>query len=195
MGKAIVQLAMSLDGFIADAADGVWDLYGWLTNGDTELQMGGMTFKTSATSAAYYKENTASVGAAVTGRRDFDISEAWGGKHPYNLPAFIVTHHPPEQWTGPDSPFTFVTDGVESAIAQAKAAAGGKHVSVNGSSVVQQGLAAGAIDELQIDLIPILLGSGVRLFNNLTSTPIELECTRVVPAPGVTHLTYKVHYR
>jgi dihydrofolate reductase len=128
----------------------------------------------------------------VTGRRDFDVSNAWGGKAFLSLPCFIVTHHPPQEWVKEGSPFTFVTEGVESAIRQAQAAAGDKTVSVSGTQIVQQALKAGLLDEIQIHLVPVLLGAGIRLFDHLDTAPIELETTRVIDAPGVTHLTFRV---
>jgi dihydrofolate reductase len=190
MGKVIAGLAMSLDGFIADADDGVWPLFGWLTNGDTPLEIVGQKFMTAPASAAHYQEVVATTGAAVTGRRDFDISKAWGGTYPMGVPVFIVTHNPPQEWI--DSPFNFVADGVESAIAQAKQAAGDKDVSVNGSHIVRQALKAGLIDELQIDLVPILLGKGIRLFEPVGIEPVQLEIVSVATAPTVTHLKYRV---
>jgi dihydrofolate reductase len=108
------------------------------------------------------------------------------------VPVFIVTHHPPAEWSGPDSPFNFVTDGVESAIAQAKQAAGDKDVSLNGSHIVRQALKAGLIDEFQIDLVPILLGTGIRLFEPLGIEPVQMEIVSVATAPTVTHLKYRV---
>lgn len=192
MGKVIAGLAMSLDGFIADANDGVWPLFGWLTNGDTPLEIMGQKFMTAPASAVHYQEIVAMTGAAVTGRRDFDISKAWGETYPMGVPVFIVTHHPPAEWSGPDSPFNFVTDGVESAIAQAKQAAGDKDVSLNGSHIVRQALKAGLIDEFQIDLVPILLGTGIRLFEPLGIEPVQMEIVSVATAPTVTHLKYRV---
>jgi dihydrofolate reductase len=194
VGKVIAAFAMSLDGFIADAKDDVWPVFGWLLNGDTPVEVPGVDrpFKTSPASAAHYQELLETTGAEVTGRRDFDISRAWGGKHPFGIPAFIVTHSPPPEWVYEGSPFTFVTDGVESAIHQAKQAAGDKNVVVNGSKVAQQCLAASLIDEIHIDLVPVLLGDGIRLFEHLGAAPIELATTSVVDAPGVTHLKYRV---
>lgn len=194
MGKVIAVFAMSLDGFIADPDDDVGRLFGWLAGGDTPLPAPGSerVFMTSPASAAHYQELFATTGAAVTGRRDFDVSRAWGGKHPMGIPAFIVTHSVPAEWAGPDSPFTFVTDGVASAVAQARAAAGDKDVEVSGSQITQQCLTAGLLDEIGIDLVPVLLGAGIRLFDHLGATPIALERTRAVAAPGVTHLRFRV---
>jgi dihydrofolate reductase len=126
----------------------------------------------------------------ITGRRNFDIARAWGGNPP-GAPCFVLTHRPPEEWQGPDSPFVFVTDGIESAIQQAQAAAGEKDVEIGTPSTFQQALNAGLLDEIRIDLAPVILGSGVRLFDDLGVTP-ELQIRSVVPTPDVTHLRYSV---
>ena len=102
---------------------------------------------------------------------------------------FIVTHHPPDGWD--DAPFTFVTDGVESAVLQARTVAGDGIVGVSGANVVQQGITAGCIDKLAIDLVPALLGDGISFFDNL-GKPIELDGHRVVEGNGVTHLSYRI---
>jgi dihydrofolate reductase len=131
------------------------------------------------------------MGAMVTGRRTFNIAGAWGGNPP-GVPCFVVTHTVPREWVKEGSPFTFVTDGVESAIRQAKKAAGEKNVVVATASILQQCLTARLVDEIDIDLAPVLLGAGIRLFDNLGTEPINLEITRVVEAPGVTHLRFRV---
>ena len=133
----------------------------WYAGGDTALTMAdGKVFHLGSVSAVVMQTLWRATGALVTGRRDFDVSAAWGGTHPLNVPAFIVTHTPPPDWATRRSPFTFVTDGVASAIAQAKATAGERHVLVNGSRIAQQGLQAGLVDELQIELVPVVLGQG-----------------------------------
>jgi dihydrofolate reductase len=132
------------------------------------------------------------IGALVTGRHDFDVSGAWGGQPLQGWHTFIVTHNPPAEWTQPGSPFHFVTDGVESAIAQAQQAADGKDVAVGGTTIVQQALRAGLIDEISIELVPMLLGSGTRLFDHLEMHPTDLEIVRVIPTRDVTHLHYRV---
>lgn len=194
MGKVIAEFAMSLDGFIADRNDGVWSLYGWLIKGDTPFLVPsmGQSFMTSPESAAHFQEIIDNAGSLITGRRDFDVSHAWGGKPPYGVPTFIVSHSVPDQWAGADSPFTFVTEGVERAVMLAREAAGDKNVLVGGSQIVQQALNQGLIEELHINLVPLLLGDGIPLFTRLGNTPIELEAYSVVPAPGVTHLKYRV---
>jgi dihydrofolate reductase len=128
----------------------------------------------------------------VTGRRTFDLTNGWGGRHPLDVPVFIVTHAVPQEWVFEGSPFTFVTDGLESAIEQAKAVAGDKDVGVVGASLVQQCIRAGLLDEIHVDLVPVLLGDGVRLFDHLGTEPIELESTRMLEGAGVTHLTFRV---
>jgi len=194
MAKTIVAQTMSLDGFIAAADDDVWPLFGWYTAGDTDLPIPGVprSFKVSKASAELILREWGSIGAVVTGRRDFDVSEAWGGAPPFGVPTFIVTHQPPDEWTKPGSPFTFVTDGVESAVEQAKQAAQGKTVSIGGSHIIRQALMADLVDEIGIELAPILLGSGIRLFDNLDGKKIELAYTGVIEGTGVTHLRFRV---
>jgi dihydrofolate reductase len=129
----------------------------------------------------------------VTGRRTYDITNGWHGNGPLpGLPLFVVTHHVPKHVPQGESRYTFVTDGIATAIEQAKAAAGEKYVSLMGASVAQQCLRAGLLDEIQIHLVPVLLGGGVRLFDQLGRENIELETVRVLDAPGVTHLRYRV---
>lgn len=201
MGKVLFNMTMSLDGFVAGPNDspenGLGDggeaLFNWYFSGDTEVLVseGTPVLKVSQESAELLKEAFASYGAGVWGRRTFDIANAWGG-HPPGSPAFIVTHHIPQEWVYDGSPFTFVTDGVESAIRQAKQAAGNKAVVVSTASILQQCLNAGLMDEIHVDVAPLLLGQGVRLFDHLNIEPTELEIIRVVQAPGVTHLAYRV---
>jgi dihydrofolate reductase len=151
-----------------------------------------MVFKVSRASAELLQEEWGKLGAGVAGRRMFDIANGWGGSPPGGGPCFIVTHAVPQEWVREGSPFTFVTDGVESAIRQAKQAAGDKNVAVSSANIMQQCLKAGLLDEIQSDLIPVLLGGGVRLFDHLGAAPVELELTRVVEGLGVTHLKYRV---
>ena len=196
MGKVVVGLSMSLDGFIAGPNDDVERLFEWYFNGDTDYMTpgGDLTFKVSPISAEVIRESFGAVGVVVTGRRTFDLTNGWNGRHTLNAPVVVVTHTVPREWVREHegAPFTFVTDGVERAVAQAKQLAGEKNVAVGAASLAQQALRAGLIDEVHIDLVPVLLGSGVRLFDNLGEVPIQLEQTRVVEAPGVTHLDYRV---
>ena len=200
MGKVTFNITMSLDGFVAGPNDGPDNglgdggdrLFDWYFSGDTEIRIseGTPVLKVSSQSAKAMKEALATSGAGVWGRRTFDIARAWGG-HPPMSPCFIVTHRVPHEWVKAGSPFIFVTDGVESAIRQAKQAAGNKDVVVCTASILQQCLNAGLMDEIHVDAAPLLLGSGVRLFDNLDK-PVELENIRVINAPGVTHLAFRV---
>ena len=194
MGSVSTGFSMSLDGFIAGPNDEVDRLFGWYYSGDTEFPVAGgaRVFKISRASAELLQEEWGAIRAIVTGRRDFDVSGAWGGKPPLDVPTFIVTHRIPQEWVKEGSPFTFVTDGVESAIEKAKKDAGDKNVGVGGSTITQQCLLAGLLDEIRIHLAPILLGAGIRLFDHLGAEPIELERTRVIDAPGVAHLGFRV---
>jgi dihydrofolate reductase len=151
-----------------------------------------MVFRISPQSAELLREVDRTMGAFVTGRRTFDIANGWGGRPPLGVPTFVVTHTVPQEWVYEGSPFTFVTEGVEDAVEQARAVTGEKDVAVGAASIAQQCIRAGLLDEVHINLVPVLLGGGVRLFEHLGITPIELESTRVVEAPGVTHLGFKV---
>ena len=193
MGKVVTGITMSLDGFIAGPNDDVSHLFGWYFSGDREIpiQDGNMSLRVTPESAKVLEDAFKQTGAMVAGRRMFDLSQAWAG-HPPFAPAFILTHNPPQEWIKEGSPFTFVTDGIESAIAQAKAAAGDKNVAVATATTTQQALKAGLLDEISVGLVPLLLGDGVRLFEHLGAEPRDLEIVQVVEAPGVTHLTYRV---
>ena len=196
MGTLGTGFSMSLDGFVAGPNDDVQRLFAWMYRGDTDFEWasGDRDFglKVSAQSAEMFEEAARTTGALVAGRRLFDLAGAWGGKHPLDVPVFVVTHTVPEEWARPGSPFTFVTDGVASAVEQAQHVAGDKRVAVASPTIVRQCLQLGLLDEIHIDLVPVLLGDGIRLFDHLEIAPIELECTRVIEAPGVTHLTFRV---
>ena len=127
----------------------------------------------------------------LTGRRTFEVAHGWGGNHAWG-PAFVLTHEIPAGWPRPDSTVHFVTDGIESAVQQAKAAASGKSVGVHGADTIQQCLNAGLLDEISIDIAAVLLGSGVRLFDRLAGTPLVLGNPTVIRGVGVTHLRYAV---
>ena len=151
-----------------------------------------MTFKVSEPSAEHLRVLTASLGAVLTGRRTFEVAQGWGGNHAWG-PAFVLTHSIPEGWPRPKSTVHFVTDGIESAVAQAKAAAGGRSVGVHGADTIQQLLNAGLLDEISVDIAAVLLGSGVRLFDHLDSTPAVLGSPSSIQGVGVTHLRYPIH--
>jgi dihydrofolate reductase len=194
MSKVIALMSMSLDGYVADLNDGVAEVFDWYFSGDVEIPVGGsdpMTFRVSRPSAGHLHGLISELGAMLTGRRTFDTAEGWGGNHAWG-PAFVLTHKVPAGWPRPKSTVHFVTDGIESAVRQAKAAAGGKNVGVHGADTIQQLLNAGLLDELHIDVAAVLLGSGVRLFDHLAGTPATLGNPKVIQGAGVTHLRYRV---
>src|SRR4051794_18482202 len=193
--QVVAIMSMSLDGYVADLDDGVAEVFDWYVNsGDVEINTGGsapMAFRMSEASAEHVRGVTSGLGALITGRKTFEVADGWGGNHAWG-PAFVLTHSVPDGWPRPDSTVQFVNDGVESAVAQAKAAAGGKSVAVHGADVIQQCLNAGLIDELSVDVAALLLGSGVRLFDHLAVTPATLGDPAVTAGNGVTHLRYPV---
>ncbi len=194
MGKVVFNMSMSLDGFVAGSNDEVDQLFGWYFSGDTEFPFPGSeyVFRVSPASAELLQEAISTIGAMVTGRRNFNLAGGWGGKPPLGVHHFVVTHHPPQAWVKEGSPFTFVTDGVERAITQARQAAGEKDVCISSANILQQCLRAGLVDELHLDVVPVLLGKGIRLFELTGSESIALAITRVVEGTGVTHLRYTV---
>jgi dihydrofolate reductase len=197
MTKVVAIMSMSLDGYVADENDGVAEVFDWYFSGDVEVATASetmdMTFRVSAPSADHLRSLGAEVGAMLTGRRTFEVADGWGGQHPWGVPAFIVTHHVPDGWPRPGSTVEFVTDGIGSAVARARSAAGPKSVGVHGARTIQQCLDAGLLDEIHIDLATVLLGAGVRLFDHLATTPVVLGDPTVVTGVGVTHLRYPVH--
>jgi dihydrofolate reductase len=172
------------------------EVFDWYFSGDVEVPVASptmsMAFHVSPPSADHLRGLIAELGAMLTGRRTFERADGWGGQHPWG-PAFVVTHQVPDGWSRPGSTVQFVTDGIESAVAQAKAAADPKSVGVHGAQTIQQCLDAGLLDELHIDLAAVLLGSGVRLFDHLANTPAVLGNPKVITGVGVTHLRYSVH--
>jgi dihydrofolate reductase len=132
------------------------------------------------------------IGALICGRRLFDLTKAWGGRHPIGCMVFVVTHSVPDGWPREGAPFTFVTDGVESAVAQAKALAGDKVVAVATPTITQQCLNAGLLDVIRVDLVPVLLGKGIRWFDNLSHAPVMLDDPEVTEGLRVTHLAYRL---
>ena len=174
MGSVIVEMSMSLDGYIAGPRD----------SDSSPLGDGGREV---------FDELRGETGAMVAGRRLYDITHGWSGSHPFTgIPVFVVTHAVPATVPAGTTPFTFVSEGVANAVARAQLAAAGKSVYViGGASIGQQLLAAGLVDELRIDVIPILLGGGVSLFGEL-GAPRDLEQAKVTVANDVIHLRYRV---
>src|SRR4051812_23415127 len=196
MSKVVAIMSMSLDGYVADPNDGVGEVFDWyMRSGDVEFPTGGsdpMTFRVSPPSAVHLRALWSELGAVLTGRRTFEVADGWGGNHAWG-PAFVLPHQVPAGWPRPGSSVHFVTDGLESAVKQAKAAAGGKSVGVHGADTIQQLLNANLLDEIHVDIAALLLGSGVRLFDRLAATPAILGNPTVIAGVGVTHLRYPVH--
>jgi dihydrofolate reductase len=191
--KVVVEMSMSLDGFIARPDHSTEEVHSWYEGGDVAVQMPNheLTFHVDEASAPIVRA-AFELGANVTGRVTFDDAEAWGGDDPMGIPSFIVTHEVPEEWRGREAPFTFVTDGVESAIRQATAVADGKPVGVAGGDIAMQCLRLGLLDELWLHIVPVLLGDGIRLFDELDGAPVRLRQARVVEGNGVVHACYEV---
>jgi dihydrofolate reductase len=211
MARLRANIATSLDGFAAGPDQslenplgvGGMQLHNWAFELGAWRAAHGLEGGEVNPSTAVVEETLDNIGASIMGRNMFGGTGRWqdqpwdgwwGDDPPFHVPVFVVTHHPREPLAMQGgTTFTFVTDGVESAFEQAREAAGGRDVSVaGGASIIQQYLKAGLLDELQINLVPVLLGSGERLLDNLDGAKVELESTRVVEAPGVTHLRYRV---
>jgi dihydrofolate reductase len=190
MGKVIAQASMSLDGFIADTNDQAGPLHDWYYNGDAEIT--GTDFRTSPASAGYLRAAWSATGADVIGRRLFDLTNGWNGRPAEGDAVFVVTHQPPANWPYPTAPFTFVTDGLPSAIAQAQAVAGARDVSITPGNIAGQAFQAGMIDEVRIDLVPVVLGAGVRYFGDYAGSPLLLDDPQIVQGDRVTHLHYRL---
>ena len=193
MSKVIMADAVSLDGFLATEDDQVGPLHDFYGNGDTPVTAGNhhTFFKTSAVTASYIDAQWSRIGAMVIGRRLFDITNGWGGVPVAGDRVFVVTHTAPTDWEYLGvAPFTFVTDGVASAIAQAKEVAGpDRDVALNGGDVGGQAFAAGLVDELDVALVPVVFGSGKRFFGDYAAGPVELDDpTTVVQGDRVTHM-------
>ncbi len=193
MSKVIIEMSMSLDGFVSGpddgnefplGRDGIKHVFAWYSSA---TEKGGAN-------RDEVERMYAESGAYIFGRRTYDITGGWGGSHPVKgVPLFILTHNPPAPETVPkgDSKIVFVTDGIESAVRQAKTAAGGKNVVLSGASPCQQALESGVVDEVLIHLAPSLIGSGVRLFERFKA-PISLEKLSATDGPFATHVRYSV---
>jgi dihydrofolate reductase len=198
MGKVTVDMSMSLDGFSAGPGDGFGcglgiggeRLHSWVFGG--EWSYGDEAGRATGVDREVLDEIFA-CGAHIVGRRMFDVVEGWGYQNPFDAPCFVLTHRVDEGLLAKAPSFTFVTDGIDSALEQARAVAGGKDVSIAGGvNVAQQYLRAGLVDEMQIHLAPVFLGTGKRLFENLQSEQFTLKQDRVIVSPLATHLRYVV---
>lgn len=189
MSKLVADMSMSLDGRIATEDHDISRLVQWYFSGDVEVAPGA-PFRTSEGSAKLLRDAFETVGALIGGRTYFDLADGWGGRHPMGVPVYILTHEPPADWPT-DSTIHFVTDGLESAVAQAREAAAGKDIGVATPSLVRQCLDAGLLDGLQINIVPIVLGQGRPFFDGIADA-VELEGPVVIEGTGVTHLRYVI---
>jgi dihydrofolate reductase len=197
MGKTIMGVAaISLDGFIADEKDDVGPLFDWFGTGDVSWTLPGSDDEAQSTqaSAEFMTSHYRNVAANVIGRPLFDLTNGWSGKPAVGEHVFVVTHKPPTDWEHADSaPFTFV-DGVEDAIAAAREFAGDRDVDVAGGQIGSQALELGLIDQVVLNLVPVVFGSGRPFFaTGGRAEPLRLENpTTVVRGDRVTHLVYDV---
>jgi dihydrofolate reductase len=198
MANVYTGASMSLDGFISGPDFTGFDhLFKWLSNGDVEIPTAHpeITPRLTEASAEHWRRLIDMTGALVVGRRLFDFTEGWGGTHPMGKPLVVLSHTVPDGWPREGSPYTFVSDGIEAAIATAKELAGDKVVGVNGGTIASQCLNAGLLDEIWVELVPVLLGAGTPFFSQLEGTPYELEGpVSIVEGTDVTHLRYRVRY-
>ncbi|WP_031478112.1 dihydrofolate reductase family protein [Streptomyces bicolor] len=195
-------MAISLDGYIAGTdvsidnpgGDGAEPLFEWIHNLASWRQRQGLSGGEENRDSELMREWFDATGAVVMGRMMYDTGEEfWGDNPPFRTPVFVLTHRPrPALVKEGGTTFTFVTDGIHSALDQAKAAAGDRNVDIaGGASVVQQYLRAGLIDELQLHVVPALLGQGLRLFEDVPAGRRTLEPVRMVATPLATHLKYR----
>jgi len=197
MSKVVASASMSLDGYIAKADNTIGHLFDWLQHGDVELRTVNpdITFHLTQASHDYWQGWLSDLGALVCGRTLFDFTDGWDGQHTMDVPVVVVTHHPPTDWIAahPDAPFTFVTDGVEAAVARARSIAGDRDVAVTAGTIARQCLELGLLDEIAVDLVPVVLGGGRPFFGELVPGDIALgDPTTCIRADRVIHLVYPV---
>jgi dihydrofolate reductase len=200
MSEVYAQLSMSLDGFVAGPNDspgnGLGDggerLHEWVTATASWRRQHGLEGG-EETEESRLVESFARDGAIIMGRRMFDHGEEpWGPEPPFHKPVFVVTHREREPLVKGETTYTFVTDGIERALELAREAAGGKDVQLaGGGQIVSQYLAAGLLDEIQVHVAPVFLGSGVRLFDGPGLEGVKLEPTEVLHSPRATHIRYR----
>jgi len=197
MSKVFLTMAMSLDGFITGPDDDAQNpagidgmrLMDWLDG----VEKGGnvaQAYRPSDPSSQLVFDEAMASGAVITGRRTGDFAGYWGGDHHDGVPIFVPTHQPPSE--NPYERVHYVTDGIEACVQQAKAAAGDRDVMLHGAYTGQECLKAGVLDLIDIQLRPVLLGQGRRLFDNLPAQHIELDLVRTLQAPRTLHLRYEV---
>ena len=197
MGKVVSSAMMSLDGYIAKADNTIGRLFDSLGNGDVEVTTASpdITFHLTQQSAAWWKHWFDSIGAIIVGRTLFDVTDGWGGRHTLDAPVVVVTHEVPTEWVRahPDAPFTFVTEGVAEAVAAAQEIAGDKTVAVAAGTIARQCLELGLLDEVAVDLVPVVMGEGKPYFGAMGLTDVMLDNPTVcIRGDRVTHLIFPV---
>jgi dihydrofolate reductase len=197
MGKVVAQASMSLDGFIAKADNTIGHLFDWFNNGDLELRTinPDITFHLNQESFNYLQGWLDTIGVLVCGRTLFDFTDGWGGRHTMDVPVVVVTHEAPADWIAehPDASLEFVTDGIEAAVARAHEIAGERTVAVAAGTIARQCLELGLLDEVAIDLVPVVFGGGRPFFGELSPGDIPLgDPTTCIPSERVIHLVYPV---
>jgi dihydrofolate reductase len=194
MGKVIANASMSLDGYIAFDDNTIGELFEWYDNGDVEIVNDGELppFHVTQASADYWRSWVGSLGVLVVGRELFDVTDGWHGRHPIGVPIVVVTHEPPRDWSYPGSEdFHFVTDGIAAAVERAKEIAGDRDVGLTAGTIAGQALDAGLVDEVAIDLVPVVMGSGKRFFADVPPARLG-DPTAVIVGRRVLHLRYPV---
>lgn len=191
MGKVVMYASVSVDGFIADADDQPGPLFDWLTSGDVPLDESGV-LRVSQTSYDYVRAYWDEIGTTVVGRHVFDVTDGWDGVPPAGVDhVVVVTHRPaPEGWD-PAAPFHFV-DGIDAAVAVAKELAGDRIVEVAAGDVGGQALAAGLVDEVRMDVAPVVFGTGRRYFGSVAAQHLLEDPDVVIQGERVLHLRYRV---
>ena len=196
MGKVIAAASMSLDGFVAKDDNTIGRLFDWYQNGEVTFPTAsdGLTFHLSATSAEYWGRWVSRLGALVCGRTLFDVTDGWGGRHTMDVPVVVVTHTVPTDWVNahPQAPFDFVTDGVEAAVERAQAVAGDGIVAVTAGTIARQCLELGLLDEVAVDLVPVVMGGGRPFFGDLAEDIPLGDPTVCIQGDRVTHLLFPV---
>lgn len=193
MGKVQTHMTMSLDGFIAAPDDNPGELFDWYAAGEVSVPSANenVTFNVDEASAEVLRVLTASVGALVSGRHLFDITDGWADSHPVGAPVVVVTHSAPanaaEKW-----PNTTFVDGVEAAIRKAQEIAGDKDVTIASTDITRQALDLGLVDEVGVSLVPVLFGEGIPYFSKLDRGHLLLEDPVVVQGRRALHLRYPV---
>lgn len=198
MSEVFLTMAMSLDGFITGPDDNAENpagtngmrLMNWLDGGAEPGAEGVNAFRPKHPNSQRVFDEAMATGAVITGKRTGDFASYWGGDHHNGVPIFVPTHQPPAE--NPYERVHYVTDGIASCVEQAKRAAGDRNVMMHGAYTGQEALKAGVLDLIDIQLRPVLLGRGRRLFEGLPSEHIELDLVRTLEDPGVLHLRYAV---